>query len=212
MSFWSPKTYWEGQDCFIVGGGKSLEQFDWSLLYDEYVIGCNDAYVQGQHVVDICVFGDTGWFGVHEDKLYEFAHTHSKPVFTANVNIDETWVWNMKRMEWGFYKDALGWNGNTGSLAINLALILGATNIYLLGFDMQLTDGKSNWHPNNIDVPSTEPYERFKRCFRETCDREWQKTFPGQHVWNVTKNSALESFPKIDFDKFWEKRKCAIVA
>jgi len=40
--------------------------------------------------------------------------------------------------------------GNSGYQAINLAYMLGAERIILLGFDMQKTGGKAHWHGDHI--------------------------------------------------------------
>ena len=68
-NFWTPEPFWEGQDVFIYGGGTSLKSFDPSILIDENVIGCNDAYTLGSEICDICVFGDFKWYNKHVDAL-----------------------------------------------------------------------------------------------------------------------------------------------
>lgn len=202
MPFWTPKEMWKGKDCFIIGGGKSLDGFDFSVLTDELAIGCNDAFLHGEDICNICIFGDFDWFDHHQSELQYFEN----PVFTVNRDVKAKWVWLMKKYKFGFHKDGLGWNGNTGSLAMNLALILGAKNIYLLGFDMKLTDGEANWHPNNVCKPRPDVYERFKRSFAITKSEDWTKTFPDRSIINVSDVSELETFPKINFTEFWKER------
>jgi len=210
MSLWIPKRNpnWEGQEAFIIGGGPSLSQgFDFNLLANELTIGCNDAYQKGSAVCKICVFGDAKWWKTHKDRLIQYPglvvtnvpHLHQKNV---------KWLYVTDRQQWGLSKTGLAWNGNTGSPAINLALLLGAVKVYLLGFDFKLNeDGESNWHPNNIDKPNAEIYKgKFQEGFVALA-KALPIVFPGQEVFNVTNDSDLDVFPKINLNDFWKDRK-----
>lgn len=209
MPFWTPEQIWKDQDVFIIGGGKSLFSFDWSLLKNEFTIGCNDAYILGADVCKLCIFGDMKWFNIHKKDLF-----HYKGVLFSNspamCQKKLSWVWTMERTSTGLYKDSLGWNFNTGASAVNLALLLGAKNIFLLGFDMHLSkDGKSNWHDNNIDKPNEEIYFKFLDGFDKLA-ADLPRKFPGVKVFNVTDDSSLNLFPKLEVDKFWNCRKSLI--
>ncbi len=210
MPFWTPENKWQNQEVFIIGGGTSLKKFDWNLLKCECVIGCNDAYAFGQEVCDICIFGDSGWFELHKRAL----SSYKGAVFTTAPEIAKStlpWLWHMNRMPVGLHHDALGWNKNTGSQAINLALILGASKIYLLGFDMHLSkDKQSNWHKNPFHTPTEqdEVYPKFINSF-ETFPRELAGKFPGREIINITDGSSLDVFPKIGVKEFWENRKAS---
>ena len=70
---WYPDKVWLDQEVFIIGGGKSLEKFDFDLLIKEKVIGCNDAYTKGPKVCNICIFGDKKFLKHHEKRLAEYA-------------------------------------------------------------------------------------------------------------------------------------------
>ena len=210
MPRWIPVKWWDGQDAFIIGGGDSLKSFDWNLLRSENTVGCNDAFQHGVDVCKICVFGDILWFEAFKNQLEQYKGT----VFTNAPKLYKTrldWLWVMERAASGLHgKDgkALGWNFNTGALAVNLALLLGVKRIYLLGFDMQLSKaGKGNWHPNKINPPDAKIFSKFKRGFRGLT-AELNK-FPGVSIINVTNDSKLESFPKVGVEEFWNKRKAS---
>ncbi len=81
----------------------------------------------------------------------------------------------------------MGWNYSTGAAAVNLALSLGAVRIFLLGFDMGKTKGKSHWHdePRNV---RDEAYLRFLKGFRSVYHE--LKKFPSVRVFNVTDGSS----------------------
>ena len=117
------------------------------------------------------------------------------------------WLWTLLRKSSGLHTDALGWNGSTGATAINLALLLGAKRVYLLGFDMKLSvKGTPNWHDKLIDKPSATIYFKFKEGFVHVA-RDLSSKFPGREVVNVTDDSDLNVFPKISVEAFWMKRK-----
>ncbi len=208
MPFWKPKQVWLNQDVFIIGGGNSLKLFDWNLLKSELTIGCNDAYKHGSEITKLCIFGDLKWFNVHKQELLKYEgvlFTNAPSLCQKNLD----WVWTMDRNPKGLHKDALGWNGNTGAAAINLALLLGAKRVFLLGFDMHLSKGgKSNWHDNNIDKPDAEIYPKFLEGF-DKLYVDLPKKFPEAKIFNVTDNSSLELFPKLEVEKFWKDRKTA---
>lgn len=219
MPRWTPENKWKGQDVFIIGGGLSLKGFDWGLLKDEFTIGCNDAFLLGEKVCDICVFGDHKWFKVHYSKLAKFKN----PIFTNTNHLCDSktpkWVWWMQRRGSGFHKDALGWNENTGALAINLALILGAKKIFLLGFDMKILDiakkynkrNQNNWHENLVQDPNLGSIQKHINAFKSSSSTI-EKNFPGVKIINITDDSDLDIFPKIGVDKFWDRRNKKCVA
>lgn len=211
MPVWQIDPVWLGDDVFIIGGGYSLQkmQFDWSLLHNEHTIGCNDAYIHGEKVCKICFFGDMLWYKHHRENLSRF----SNPVFT-NVsglkNAKVPWLWFVKRYGTGLRSDGIGWNGNTGAAAINLAILLGARRIYLLGFDMQRIDDKANWHKDNIRPDATKPgiYKTFVESFQRLV-RDWKAKFSSVEIYNVTDCSALSSdlIPWLNPTEFWSARK-----
>lgn len=207
MPFWTPEPKWEGLDVFVVGGGVSLSSFDWDLLKEEWTIGCNDAYVRGKEIIKICLFGDHKWFEVHKKSLAQYAQSGGV-VFTSCPQLQRSsfkWVFSIPRKSRGFHVDALGWNMNTGANAINLALLLGAKRIFLLGFDMHLTEGKTNWHENNLDKPNAKLYATFLKAMGNL-DQHLKNKFPGREIINVTGDSSLNVFPKQDLDLFFKER------
>ena len=63
---------WKGRTAYIIGGGVSLDGFNFSLLKGERVIGCNDAYTLGVHIVKICAFGDNSFWEAHKGPLSKY--------------------------------------------------------------------------------------------------------------------------------------------
>ncbi len=99
----------------------------------------------------------------------------------------------------GLGKDKIHYGANGGYQAINLAYLLGAKKIILLGFDMKRGKGnKSHWHgdhPGNLN--------------KEMPMKTWLDNFPkladdlkveGVEVINATRDTALECFKKVKIE------------
>lgn len=151
---------WNGRDCFIVGGGPSLKGFDWDRLKGELVIGVNRAY----EYFDPSIIIGMDWMyfdwlskGVYGDEpLQKWQRSNATKVLalTGSDTIDKDFRSGMtvlknlgksgvsQSIEKGLYC-----GGNSGFAAINLAICLGCSTIYLLGFDLKGKDGhQSHFH------------------------------------------------------------------
>jgi hypothetical protein len=211
MPKWVPERCWDHQDALIIGGGPSLQTLDWSLLKKENTIGCNTAFIHGPEICKICIFGDYRWWVKFEEPLLKYAESGGT-VFTNCPKLFNTrlkWLWVTGRKMRGLHDRSLGWNGHTGASAINLAILLGAARIFLLGYDMKHIDGRSNWHDRILDKHLVRPsvYSTFCRQF-EWVKKDWKAKFPDVEIWNVTSGSGLsnEIIPWLSPDEFWADR------
>lgn len=210
---WSPEEVWKGEPCYIIGGGPSLTDFDWERLRNKNVLGCNVAFYMGVDLVPYTIFGDTKFLKQHRVGLERYAK-EGGVVITNSSRLRNPpppdWLKVIPKQLHGLGTDCLGWNGNTGASAINLALLFGADPIYLLGYDMQLSeDGKGNYHNAYSHVPTAKPYERFSKGM-DSVARDLKKKFPGRQVVNLEDGtSALEVFPKESCEGHFQERKVA---
>ena len=219
MPQWMPEPIWKDQDAFIIGGGTSLRDFDWSLLIPENTIGCNNAFRLGPDVCKVCLFVDRKFIysGVNQPRkgFYDELAKFPNPVVTNDSQLmtrSEPWIKWIPRKHHGMFHDGLGYNASCGASAINLALLFGATTIYLLGFDMHLDEkGKPNWHEHLIDKPSKDVYARMVASFGHV-KRDLLIKFPGCKIFNINKDSNLQIFPKLDPDMFWLERRNNVLA
>lgn len=201
MSLHPIMDIWKDESVYILGGGPSLKTFISERGLDFFVtrkvIGCNDAYIFGTGVVDFVCFGDCKWWAVHKDKVLPKYKDH---VITGNPNVDPMeGLMIFERRPSGFHKKALGWNGNTGALAINAALIMGASKIYLLGFDMAFgANGETNWHNCNVGKVKKEHLERHASAITRNVGHIRVK-WPLVNVYNVNEQDNLHCFPLLDF-------------
>lgn len=210
MPAWKPEQAWRRHDVFIIGGGPSLVNFDWSRLTGRLTVGCNSAYLLGARICKVCVFGDgslsnrTSFWNCNKDRLAAYA-AQGGVVFTNHPALfcDETpWLWTVRRQARGLSTtDRLGWNHNTGSTAINLALLLGARRLYLLGFDMRPNNSRNNWHDNGDSAVDPSVYREFIVNYKYVV-RDWHEKFGDREIVNLTPHSVLpdDVFPKGDID------------
>ena len=179
-----------------------LIHFCVSFFFDKFIIGCNVDYLYGSDICEIYLFGDFLWFEEHKQKLAKYKGV----VFTsspARYNTKIKWLWTMMRESTGVYDDRLGWNFNTGASAINLAALLGAKRVYLLGFDMKLTNGMNNWHRNTLSIPDADVFEKFISGFK-FLKASMDKKYPDIEVINITDDSGLNLYPKVGLKEFWK--------
>ena len=201
---WNPQPFWRGEDVYIIGGGTSLERFDMSLLKHRHTIGCNVAFLEGQEICDICFFGDIKWWELFKPQLIRFEGmvvTNAPALYSCDVS----WLMTMKRVSKGLALDALGWNCNSGAAAINLALILGAKRVFLLGFDMKLgEDGRPNYHNHRVEKETPEVYQKFLVGFKDVA-RDLLIKFPDREIINVNDDSELKLFPMVSVEEHFRE-------
>jgi len=97
----------------------------------------------------------------------------------------------------GLGRDQLHYGSNSGYQAINLAFLLGATTINLLGYDMGKTGGKNHWfgnHPNGLTNGNYESFiPRFDSLAKDLAAE-------GVDVINYTRTTKLTQFKRGNLD------------
>lgn len=241
---WSAPKIWKG-DCWIIGGGSSIsEQFNISSdvvpetldefrnygehlkpIHEKRIIAVNLAAFFGDWI-EVAYWGDSNVYTEYRNWFDNFS---GLKVSSAGKFSDESFP-NIKHLykdnNVGITKDrtAISWCGkNSGSSAINLAYHLGATRIFLLGFDMYSNPkGRVHFHtgypdraktPNlrrvkkGIPIPRKKPKnmnQRYKRQLsgfskvKEDADKLSLK------IYNVNPKSNVQEFPKISLKEALE--------
>lgn len=221
--WWTVPRIWEGCSVFIIGGGPSLRDFNFGKLEGKQVIGCNDAFRLGPAIVPVSVFGDQSFYKRNKDDLAKYngiAITNHQSL-RGKPYIKVTARENTKICT----GNHLGWFFNTGCLAINLAVSMGAGTIYLLGYDMQMVPGDnltktprlaiangadkprakgiqrdSNWYPNIGSNNTEKTYMKFKHYFN-LLKKDLDAKFPGVKIFNCNPDSGLDIFPKVKINE-----------
>lgn len=192
------------KECYIVGGGTSIEGFDWSLLEGKFVIALNRA-LENLPKADIVFFIDKRFW--NEYKLKIIAHKGklikaSRP--GSRIDHDMVEEYTLHELL-GLYKGSKGINygWNTGYAAINLAAVhLGFNKIYLLGFDMKsiVVNNKKKTHFHDGYPAKWRHNERAYHFMLQRFDTivEPLKEM-GIEVININEGSNLKCFPTISF-------------
>lgn len=97
----------------------------------------------------------------------------------------------------GLGRDKLHYGNNSGYQAINLAYLMGATRIVLLGYDMQYTGGKKHWfgdHPTGFTNGNFIEYVKHFTPLARDLKAE------GVEVINCSRETALTQFERADLD------------
>ena len=191
---------------FIIASGPSLTKTDVDLLNGKNVIAINDNYLLAPWAT-ILYACDPQWWKWHQDRI--------ELKLFRGLKYSQNQSWDEKDME--FFKWKFGVNfvesrstnelllepgaimqgSNSGIQAINLAIHFGATEIYLLGFDMQLTHGKAHWfgeHPNKVHTN----YSKLIRFYNAVAK---QAENIGLKIVNCTRETALMCFPRQSIDE-----------
>lgn len=207
-----PDRSWKGKPCVVVGGGPSLRDFDWSLLRGWRVIGVNRVYERFDPTIIFSM--DTRFLRWIMDDEYghdtaeRFANSKAYKVWlcTYNCKLPEDIfiirVW--KTYSQGFrafpstMREGIGHGNNSGYGALNLAACLGASPIYLLGFDMKYEGPKTHWHEGHPIPHRPDTVNQFIKYFPLASIKLKEMGF---EVINLNPSSALHCFPKRPFSE-----------
>lgn len=191
---WKVPKIWNG-DCYIIGGGPSINLLDINKLKNKRVIGINNAYKIAPFI-DILYFMDCSWYKWHKENLINFkgikVTTCHECVNVKGIKFLKTG----KKNAFDIRPEYLSRGNNSGVGGASVAIKLGAKRIFLLGFDMHFPRGESNFHKDHKKVVAEERYtNEFLKSFSE-----FKKNLDEMNVEiiNATPGSHLKLFPIID--------------
>ena len=204
---------WKGSRCFIIGGGPSLERFDWSRIATEKVIAVNRSFEKLVTDPAIITSIDTRFWGWLEKGILKASKGYEdKPLVDRFIDNRAFRVWakdhvsclmppdilfltNIGKNGWGHtLAEGLGAGSNSGYWALNMAAVLGASPIYLLGYDMKgASDGKQKWHHPEYPIVSRDTTYRDYQTYFARAATECRNM--GVEVVNLNPDSALTAFP-----------------
>lgn len=181
-------------DFVIIASGASLSDDDinyvHSLRHKCEIIVINDNYKKAPWA-DYLYYCDLQWCRWHREAIKSF-----RGIVATCSKGEADWHFNIGDEEGLSFDDyTLNQGKNSGFQAINLACLMGANNIFLLGYDMKRCPitNKKHWfgdHP----VAGFDLFDDFISLYDTMLDD--LKTF-GTRVINCNPNSALECFPKL---------------
>ncbi len=188
---------------FIVGGGQSLEDFDWSFLHDRATIAVTNSFKKLPNAAYI-YFSDIRFWNWQRAGL--LAHKAAK-ITTAKIPKNITSVARykvscVKNKAIDFRKGYLKLGNSSGYAAINLAVHLGATEIFLLGYDMHADTGKNHWHSDYPIKNKSHIYARNMLKFFDAAAKELAGA--GIKVINFGETSKIECFAKLKLEAVYD--------
>lgn len=178
-----------------MGGGPSVKDMDLLPLKHHRTIGVNDAF-KLLPFIDITWFTDCQWYKWNAEALQSFG---GLIVGAPRCCCNHSRVLQLRRLDSSGITtnpEQVKWNKSSGASAINLAVLLGAKKVFLIGFDMQVKDGNHNWHTNHFHKPRTEIYrDLFLDPFTQIAEDAEKLQV---QIFNATSDSALKIFPFVD--------------
>jgi hypothetical protein len=193
-------TQWKGDKAVVIAWGPSLTQEDVDHCHGKArAIAVNDAWELAPQWADALYAHDFRWIDYY----------HGVPEFRQQ-KWTPSWPAKMKYPDWkhlfGEHGHGLSLNPylihyghNSGFQALNLAVLFGAKEIFLLGFDMKrgLGGRQHGWERENGEHPqpirNDSPYDTFVSDFDGVTE---SLAGTGIKIWNCSLDSALQVFPK----------------
>ncbi|MCW8960199.1 MAG: glycosyltransferase [Ignavibacteriaceae bacterium] len=172
---------------FICASGGSLTQKDVDYIRGKGTVIVINNTRELAPWADILYACDARWWEAypealnHKGRKISILYDHPKvEKYPMNNNLN------------GIGETRIRTGGNSGHQAINLAYLLGATEIILLGYDMQVTNGLSHWHGDHKRGLSQK--ECFKGWIGHLGVVATQAKEKGLKIINCTRQTALTCF------------------
>lgn len=203
MFDWFPD--WRKQICVIVAGGPSSKEVDLNECKGHRVIVINNSWRLAPWA-DVLFAADGNWW-----KHYPEALSFQGLKVTVERNVAEELGLKLVYLKPGEYSISmlmgrLGVGGNSGFLALNLAVQFGVRKIVLVGFDMT-TDYGTHWHGDHPKGLAN-PREFTMIKWRKLLDAAYPRLSElGIEVINTSKASKLTAFPKMGLSEALQDRK-----
>lgn len=210
------------KEVWVVGGGPSLRDFNFSKLTDKHTITINKSVF---YVPDPNYFVTVDYTFLHKGDISRFRSINTLKIFVIDFSTGSLREQNGRIVDTKFniiyrlqdfsvivksYKDkGIGYafddfrtGGNSGFCGLQLAVILGYRKIYLLGFDLKITN-ETHFH---------EGYSKPRKEFEEKLDlyysyfdsgiKALHKEYPEVEVFSCSPISKLNQFiPYVNIDR-----------
>lgn len=195
---------WHDQTCVIVASGPSAKDQPLALLKEVAVktiaINSSIRLVPDADVLFAC---DHAWWKKYIAELSEYQGL----MLTTDTRY-VTREWGVKQVRCDRFSDRLrmeaynlvGWGGNSGFQALNLALQFGVSRIILVGYDLNLDRG-THWHgdhPVGMSNPKQRNVDRWRKAI-DNAAPDIERL--GVEVINTSVDSALKAYKKMPFEE-----------
>ena len=209
--------------CFVVGGGPSLNGFDFTQLNGFDTIAVNKAVEYIPHPTYF-ITTDYSYFIKASLPIERIKQKTQHTYFVANMSHDYMAYQNNTVVDTRrnfVYSDLHHYSGiieshntedfgltlsefsngnNSGHCGIQLALLLGYKKIYLLGFDLN-ADGQTHFHQSYRDIDQKSFKNRVKN-YGITLNNALANYKGSQEIINLSNSSILTTSPYVKTESF----------
>ena len=200
---------WKDEPCFLIGGGPSLQGFDFSRLEGKgRIIAVNRSF----HYVpfaDMMVAMDQqfydwvtkGQLGTPIQAAFKTFAGFKVWVDSSNSKMDGVhfvFRWNLPELTFHMKKGVYCGN-NSGVGALCMACLMGCNPILLLGYDMGHRGRKTHFHSGYLTPQAPSTTQNFIKHFEMLAGQIARK---GIKVINLNRNSRLKCFGFGDINDF----------
>ena len=216
---------WSGCSAVLVGGGSSLQGFDWERLerwgcgegrlsYMRRVAIINDAIHTCGHFADLLFWMDREQYDYRKTEMDNFRGIKAAYSYEDDNRGPEGTHFIQGKAAEGV-SDSLGEGlchaNNSGYMLLNLVYLLGANPIYLLGFDGGVIGEAHHWHHAPRLPDAAEVQQERSKSMREGFEK-YGGLYAGKgvEVVNLSPQSRIEVFPKKELDEVLPKQKAAM--
>lgn len=205
---WRIPSPWKCEPVFVIGGGPSVALQRPARLEGRNVIVINSSY-EVAPFAQYLFFGDNRWHVEHQDRPAFVAFREKATIVTVSDPASGFYLKKLNRTipnkaETGLSTDRVSLSSQRTSFhgAINLAAMLGATQIILLGLDGKRSpEGVSHHHrPHKWPTkPGIITWEYQKTQLRHTVA---PLAAMGVRVYNTNPNSSFDFWPFEPLERF----------
>jgi hypothetical protein len=212
----------QGEDCFIVGNGPSLNKMDLSVLNDYYTFGLNKIHL----IFERSEFRPKFMVSVNKhviDQSLDDILSINVPTFVSYTNCTKRvshpnlfYLFSKGGLRNGFVTDLtqeISEGGTVTFIAMQVAYYLGFHRVFLIGVDHNfIQKGKANSEEvlKSDDVNHFDP-NYFKGQKWNLADLEsselgyhharYHYSMYGRSIFNATVDGKLQVYPKISFEE-----------
>lgn len=212
----------QGEDCFIIGNGPSLNKMDLSSLANYHTFGLNKIYLMEDRGIDLnlsyLVSVNQLVIEQSKDKYPTMdcpifvSYKCKQPEFETASNIHYTLSWG-KRVFQGDITQLINEGGTVTFVAMQIAFFMGFKRVFLIGVDHSFKQkGKANETQlmEEDDANHFDPnYFKGQKWQLADLDRSEQSYLmagiafeeDGRQIIDATVGGKLDIFPKMDFQK-----------
>jgi hypothetical protein len=173
-----------GKRCLIIGGGHSLNEFEWSKLPNDLYIIATNCHMRG--IANMIVYYDKDVNKYYKDKPTEAPDGTLLVGFKHNSNKHVC-----ERCDYYYnYNDILF--GDSGFHCLQFAdRIFNFNDIYLIGFDYYTLDASYHWNEKESE---TQAMVRFKTHSINKVRLMYNDFSWANNIYNCSEKSKLKTF------------------